>query len=282
MIGVVDSGSTKAHWVFLEQGAKVAEFFTLGLNPNATSGEVLQEEIASVRSKLANANDLTELFFYGSGCFYPHGSAIVKEALNIVFPNTLISVESDLLAAGIALYSNGEGVAAILGTGASCCYFRGGTIVGMAPSLGYILGDEGSGAFLGKRLLKAYFYNHMPADLVADFQQTFDSQKLLFDLYHATSPSGYLASFVTFLVKHKAHPFVDELVFSAFDQFFVYVVNPLCKEYNASELGVVGSIGFEFHDVIKRVTTLHGIRLIAPIQYPMKALLAFHQHQNFA
>jgi len=278
MIGVVDSGSTKAHWVFLEQGVQVAEFFTLGLNPNATSGEVLQEEIASVRSQLASANELTDLFFYGSGCFFPHGSAIVKGVLRINFPNAQISVESDLLAAGIALYGNGEGVASILGTGASCCYYRGGTIVGIAPSLGYILGDEGSGAFLGKRLLKSYFYNHMPADLTADFQQTFDCQKLLFDLYHATSPSGYLASFVTFLVKHKTHPFVDDLVFSAFDQFFVYVVNPLCEEYNTNELGVVGSIGFEFHDVIKRVTKQHGIGLIAPIQYPMKALLAFHQH----
>jgi len=276
MIGVVDSGSTKAHWVFLEGGHRVAEFFTVGLNPNSTSAEVLTAEISSVKLQLSGASKLTALYFYGSGCLYPHGAGIVKEVLIGCFPNVPISVESDLLAAGIALYGDSAGVAAILGTGASCCYYRNGAIVGVAPSLGYVLGDEGSGAFLGKKLLKSYFYNHMPADLIADFHESSDNQKLLFDLYHAASPAGYLASFVPFLVKHRNHPFVDDLVFSAFDQFFVYVVNPLCTTYNSSNLGVVGSIGFEFSDVIKRVTEHHGRGMLNPIQYPIDALIEYH------
>lgn len=277
MIGVVDSGSTKAHWVFLEGGHRVAEFFTVGLNPNSTSADVLMAEISSVKVQLPGDYTLTELYFYGSGCLYPHGAGIVKGVLSLCFQNASISVESDLLAAGIALYGDGAGVAAILGTGASCCYYRNGAIVGVAPSLGYILGDEGSGAFLGKKLLKSYFYNHMPADLIADFQESSDNQKLLFDLYHATSPAGYLASFVPFLVKHRNHPFVDDLVFSAFDQFYVYVVNPLCTTYNSSSLGVVGSIGFEFYNVIKRVTEHHGRGLLTPIQYPIDALIEYHK-----
>ena len=277
MIGVVDSGSTKAHCVFMEEGHLVADFSTIGLNPNSTSAEVLMSEISSVRDRVPNLEKLQTIYFYGSGCLGQHGSGIVKGALIQYFPNSAIFVVSDLVAAGSALYGKGEGVASILGTGASCCYYRGGKVVGVAPSFGYVLGDEGSGAFLGKKLLKAYFYNHMPADLVLDFQETCDNSKVLFDLYHSASPAGYLASFVPFLVNHRDHPFVDELVFKAFDQFFVYVVNPLCSSYKSDTMGIVGSIGYEFKDVIQRVMAAHGVVLKQTIQYPMEELLKFHR-----
>lgn len=277
MIGIVDSGSTKAHWVFLENGQQVAEYFTIGLNPNSISAEAMLHEIRSIRANLSHGDELKELYFYGSGCLSSHGAGIVNGALNLYFPKTAITVESDLVAAGIALYGKGEGVASILGTGASCCYFREGKVVGVAPSLGYILGDEGSGSYLGKRLLKAYFYNHMPTDLAADFQQSCDNQQLLSDLYHSTSPAGYLASFVPFIVKHRNHPFIDELVFNAFNKFFIYLVNPLCATYKSDTVGIVGSVGVEFQDVIRRVVETHGIELKRTIQYPMGELLKLHR-----
>ncbi|SDB84209.1 hypothetical protein [Williamwhitmania taraxaci] len=277
MIGVVDSGSTKAHWVFLEKGQQVAEFFTIGLNPNSTSTDVMLHEIRTIKANMPVEYDLNSLYFYGSGCLGSHGAGIVNGALNLYFPKVDITVESDLVAAGIALYGMGEGIASILGTGASCCYFCKGKVVAVAPSLGYILGDEGSGSFLGKRLLKAYFYNHMPADLVDDFKETCDNKQLLFDLYHSSSPAGYLASFVPFLIKHRGHSFVDDLVFKAFDQFFLFVVNPLCATYKRKNIGVVGSIGFEFQDVIQRAVETHGVVLEQTIQYPMEKLLAFHR-----
>lgn len=276
MIGLIESGSTKAHWLFLENKTVVYEFFTAGLNPNSASLDVLNRELAAVKEGLSATLPVSHLFFYGAGCHGPAGAQTMESILKNHFPNSAISVKSDLVAAGIAIYGEGEGIVGILGTGSSCCYFRHGTIEHIAPSLGYILGDEGGGSSLGRELLRTFAYRLMPDELLRDFLGAFPSEKLVADLYKSSSPAGYLAQFVPFLVSNASHPFVQNLVRSAFDAYLKLQVSPMCEKTNLYTIGIVGSIGTLFSSILKPLARESGIEVATVIQYPISALVNYH------
>ncbi|HUX54335.1 MAG TPA: hypothetical protein VMV56_07975 [Williamwhitmania sp.] len=276
MIGLVESGSTKAHWLFLEGKKVVYEVYTVGLNPHSASLDRMYGEVALVEKGIQKMPAISHLFFYGAGCHAQSGALIVENMLFSHFSTAIITVKSDLVAAGISIYGEGEGVVGILGTGSSCCYFSHGAVEHVAPSLGYILGDEGGGANLGREVLRAYTYNLLPAELSRDFLAAFPSDRIIADLYKSSNPAGYLAQFVPFLVSNIGHPFVQNLVGTAFSQYLRMQVLPICDKSKNSKIGIVGSVGALFSSILEPLTMELGLELTKVVQYPITALVEYH------
>lgn len=278
MIGLVESGSTKAHWLFLDGKKVVHEVFTVGLNPHSVSLDRMNSELALVVKGIQKLPTISHLFFYGAGCHAQLGAQIVENLLLNYFSTAIITVKSDLVAAGISVCGEGEGVVGILGTGSSCCYFRQGAVEYVAPSLGYILGDEGGGANLGGELLRAYSYHLLPAELNRDFLAAFPSDNIIADIYQSSNPAGYLAQFVPFLVSNAGHPFVQNLVGTAFDQYLRMQVLPICEKSNNNKIGIVGSVGALFSSILEPMARELGLELNKVVQYPITSLVEYHTH----
>ena len=276
MIVVVESGATKAHWVFLEGHSVVKHLYTAGLNPNAVSLGQMRKEIAVVQMQAKELPAHLKIFFYGAGCLGEEGAQKLHSALKNHFPDAAISVKSDLVAAGIALYGKGSGVVSILGTGSSCCYYRNGAIQYVAPSLGYLLGDEGGGFSLGKELLNRYAYGLLPLELTEMFAAAFPSDSLVAELYKSPSPAGYLAQFVPFMVNNFQHPYVKQLVKEAFERYIQRQVVPVCTKCGTASIGVVGSVGVLFSTILEPVAAQYGLCVDGFVQYPIDALIQYH------
>ncbi|MGL5318340.1 MAG: ATPase, partial [Bacteroidales bacterium] len=169
MILIADSGSTKTSWALVDQGGMVFEYSTLGINPFFQTSEEIHEDINKNLYPKIKQITVDEIFFYGAGCALPEKKEIVASVLREFYPNAVVYVESDLLGAARSLCKNTPGIACILGTGSNSCFYNGESIVKNVSPLGYILGDEGSGAVLGKLFVADCLKNQMPARIVDRF-----------------------------------------------------------------------------------------------------------------
>ena len=272
---IADSGSTKTDWAYIDQKGERHFFKTAGLNPYFVKSEdfiqLLENELKP------NIGQVKEIFFYGAGCGAPQKKAEVENYLHKVFSTAAIQVESDLLGAARALCLHSDGIACILGTGSNACIYNGKEIVNEASSLGFILGDEGSGSYLGKQLLTAYLYNELPDDLHEKFIKEFavDKASILDHIYRKQFPSRYLASFVGFLAQNKSHKYVSTLVSQSFDLFISRHVKHLYNYHNFT-VGYVGSVAFVFESILKRKTEQHGLKMGEIMNKPIDGLLTFH------
>ncbi len=226
------------------------------------------------------ADEIEEIFFYGAGCSTPTKKAQVESVLKTLFPKAIVEVEHDLLAAARATCLHSPGMVAILGTGANSCRFDGSQIVENIPSLGYLLGDEGSGAYIGRQLLIHFLHQELPADLQEEFASTYPQslEQTLDALYKGTMPSRMLASYMPFMQKNMAHPFIQQLIKEAFSLFFVRYI---CKyhTYSSLPLHVVGSVGYYFHTLLNEVAETHGVKLGTMLRQPIAGLVLFHNPQ---
>jgi Predicted N-acetylglucosamine kinase len=277
MIGLVESGATKAHWVFLEGGNVVYETYTVGLNPNSVPFEKMNAAFVGVKETIQSMAPVTRIFFYGAGCHSQIGAQRVDSLLSSHFPSSIISIKSDLVAAGIAVYGKGSGVVCILGTGSSCCYYSNGTVIYVAPSLGYLLGDEGGGTYLGRELLRAFTYDLLPSELKKSFVAKYPTEEIVINLYKSEAPAGYLAQYVPFLISNYSHPFVQQLVRDAFDRYFQFQVIPLCEKSKEVSIGLVGSVGTLFFPIFESLGVEKGLCITKVVQYPINALIQFHK-----
>lgn len=277
---VVDGGSTKADWLSSRMESDSAPITTRGVNPFLHTKENITDWIRQdLNSKWTDSKGIV-IYYYGAGCSDQKRCALMKNALSAVFPHASIQVEHDLLAAARALCGDAPGIACILGTGSNSCLYNGQEIVDNIPSLGYLLGDEGSGGQLGKFLLRAFYYREMPDQLAADFKETYAKDKVaVWDNIYGGHPNVYLASLAPFTVKHKGHPYIDDLVRRSFRQF---ITSHVVKYTGHGQLpiSVVGSIGIQHRDIMKSV--LSEFELIPGnfIHKPIFALLQYHMGQE--
>lgn len=279
---IADSGSTHTEWALVEtspgEPVVAALYQTIGLNPLYTSPEVMQETLRTVASALTPTPDA--LFFYGSGCSGPR-LAEVERSLHSVFTHTsTVEVCSDLLGACRALYGQeGKGCACILGTGAIAALYDGATDrMHAASSLGYILGDEGSGAYIGRQLLADFLKEQMPLRLREAFREEFGEitpESAIEHTYRLPFPNRYLASFAPFAGRHIAAPYVEGVVFSAFEAFFRRNVMRLPLPAGAS-IAFVGSIAWHLKDRLAVVAASLDFELGRVMQSPMEGLIAYH------
>ena len=277
MILIADSGSTKTDWVLHDGNSIVTRVNTQGLNPTQQSAEDIYKVIsAELDGKIAPDAPAT-IYFYGAGCAYDNANNRMKEALEQYFVTRKINIHSDLLAAARALCGHEEGIACILGTGSNSCLFDGEKITDNTPSLGYILGDEGSGAHLGRQLVSDCIKKQLPSDLRQKFLEEYklDVATILERVYHTPLPNRWLASLTPFLCEHKENPEIKSLLKQCFTQFFQR--NTMVYRRSWLPIHVVGGVGVHFATEIKDTAESLGLSIGNIVESPMAGLIEYHK-----
>lgn len=274
---IADSGSTKCEWCLVSNG-KPKKIITKGISPYFLSGnEIVALVKAELVSKLKQSS-IENVFFYGTGLKDNNNKRVLYSSLKKVFGGAYIEVQTDLLGAARALCKDGKGIACILGTGCNSCYYNGKKVLKNSPGLGYVLGDEGSGAYLGKKVIQHYLYNTFDEELMYAFNKKYNTtaDAILNNVYKQPQPNRYLASFALFLAENRNHYIIENIIEDGLNDFFF---THLCK-YRESWLYPVhfaGSIAFGFKDVIKSLCNSYEMELGGILKQPMDGLVEYHK-----
>ena len=277
MIAIVDSGSTKADWKFLDTNTDITSLSTMGFNPYFHASEKISLELIKAFDGKLNRNEIKKVFYYGAGCSDDLRCSIVAEGLKVVFPKAYIEVKHDILASARATCKDQPGIACILGTGSNSCAYDGVDLTDNITSLGFLLGDEGSGTHLGKLLIQGYFYREFPDDIKKAFEEelSFDKHVFLNKVYNNDSANVYLASFSKFMSNHKNHIYIQNLVNQAFSLFIKRHVRKY-KVHTEVPIHFIGSVAFHFRDILKMVLDERNLELGIVIKKPIDNLVEFH------
>ncbi|REC59325.1 ATPase [Chryseobacterium pennae] len=278
MVAIVDSGSTKSDWVILDDFKKVfLKTETIGFNPNFINRELIAPEIQKNSNLILVKNSITKVFFYGSGCGVEKNRETIEIELKKVFDKAEIIVKEDLMAAAYAAYKGKPAIVCILGTGSNSCYFDGKDVKIELPSLGFLMGDEGSGSAIGKQLVRRYFMKKLPADLHLEFETDYKLtiEDALKNMYHAPRPNAYLADFNKFVVERKDHPYFVNMVFEEMKSFFEYQVMPY-QEANDAEINFIGSIAYYYENILRSVAEELNLNVGHVVQKPIESLVDYH------
>lgn len=276
MMIIVDSGSTKTHWCLIdENGEKLIQ--TLGINPYQMNNEAIQEVLKKELSPYLNGEVVHSVHFYGAGCSTDLKCSLLDNVLQDFFTSANIKVHHDLLGAARALCGREKGIACILGTGCNSCYYDGEAIQDQIHSLGYVLGDEGSGAYIGKLLIRDYYQGTMPLEVHQLFQEEYNPvlENILDRVYNHPQPNRFLASFCPFISTNISHPYLYNLVSSSFDEFFEKHVLRFEKA-KTSKIHFLGSIAFHFSDILKESAKKAGLQIGSIYESPIKGLVDYH------
>jgi len=281
MILIVESGSTKADWVLLDGINIIRSFNTKGWNPIFLSTEEMILRLKSYKELKAVYTKIIEVHFYTPGCSSASSFDILESSLKSFFVNANIIIKTDLYAAARAAY-NGESLfVSIIGTGSNTAFYDGESLNHLKPSLGYVMGDEGSGASLGRLLLRSYLYKNLPSDLYKAFSKkhSISIEIILKSVYKGDNPNQFLASYVPFLVTYKMHPFVKDLVQKEFKYYLETHIlsHPLCYDYSIS---FIGSVAFYFQDIIKTLCKEYNLDVAEFIRFPIHSLINFHTNSK--
>lgn len=276
MIVIADMGSTKTDWSFTDGSTVVKNIQTRGFNPYFFSTEQIID-ILNEDFKGYDLGDVSDLYFYGAGCSNDEKCKSVEDAIQLHFPDTKIEVQHDLLASARALCGKTPGIACILGTGSNTCMYDGTYVIANNPSLGFLLGDEGSGSHLGKELIKCYFYNELPTEMSQKLERTYNISRdmLLDDIYAHASPNSYLATFAKFLIENKENTVIKQIILDSFDEFFRRHIHKY-DSYQKIPVNFIGSIAFYFKDVLQEVAKKHNASVGLVIKAPIAKLIEYH------
>jgi N-acetylglucosamine kinase-like BadF-type ATPase len=277
MILVADSGSTNTNWVVINKKEVITNFITNGFNPYFTKSEEICTELNLKFPDNLKKEEIRKIFFYGSGCSSIELKGIIEIGLNQLFINADIEINHDLLGAARALFINEPGVAVILGTGASTCLYDGKVISSRIPSLGYILGDEGGGDYLGKLFITDLLYGRLPERVNRDFFKKFQlsNSQIMHKIYKEPNPNRFLASFSKFISAHCKDPQINDLIIKSFTDLFL---NNITKYPNIENLKIriTGSIGFYFKNQLKEVARNFNLNIDLIDKSPINRLSQYH------
>ena len=273
---IADGGSTKTEWCLLT-GTKKTTILTQGISPYFLTSSEIQKIIEEKVLPSIGASFPEEIYYYGTGCGSKGNAKLVSNALRNVFPGSHIEVNHDLFGAAKALCGNEKGIACILGTGSNSCYYNGKKIVKNSPGLGYVLGDEGSGAYLGKRVIQHYLYNTFDEDLMYRFQAKFNinAADILEAIYKGPLPNRYMASYTIFLAENRGHYMVENIIEDGFNDFFFNHVYKYRESWTLP-IHFVGSVAYGFRDVLKEMCNGYELHLGKVIRNPMEGLIKYH------
>jgi N-acetylglucosamine kinase-like BadF-type ATPase len=274
---IADSGSTKTEWCLIN-GRSASTFYTQGLSPYFLSAEQIEYIIEEELKPRLKKTDPEEIYFYGTGCSNPDNVKLVKKAIEKVFSNAKVSVDHDLMGAAKALCGNEKGVACILGTGSNSCYYNGKKIIKNSPGLGYVLGDEGSGAYLGRKVIQYFLYNTFDADLMDRFIAKYNtnSDEILTAVYKKPLPNRYLASYAVFLAENRGHYMIENIIEDGFNDFFFNHIYKY-RESWTMPIHFTGSVAYGFKDVLKDMCSSYELQLGKVFKKPMDGLVKFHR-----
>lgn len=273
MMLIADSGSTKTDWIF-EGHDGILNIHTAGLNPVRDSEDVILSVLQEVKEK---TGETESVYFYGAGCIEPF-SETMRRCLRSTFGAETVEVHSDLLGAARALCGKDEGIACILGTGSNSCYCKDGEIVSNVPPLGYILGDEGSGASLGKHLLGDLLKGQMDHYLLDELMERYDVKysDIIDRVYRQPQANRFLASLTYFLAEHREHPQVHKLLVNEFRNFLRR--NVMMYNRNGVQVHFIGSVSVHFETELTEALELEKLRKGSILASPAEKILNYHRN----
>ena len=273
---IADCGSTKTEWCLLN-GKKKTIINSQGMSPYFINGGQMENIIKLEVMPALKKIQVEEIYYYGTGCGNPENLKMVKKALKNTFPGTIIKVDTDVAGAARALCGNEKGIACILGTGSSSCYYNGKRIVKNSPGLGFILGDEGSGAYLGKKVIQYYLYNTFDEDLRSRFDAKFvtNTNEILDAVYKKPLANRYLASFAIFLAENRGHYMIENIIEDSFNDFFYTHIQKYSESWNLP-VHFTGGIAFGFKDVLAQMCDSYKLQLGNILRNPMEGLIKYH------
>lgn len=277
MILIADSGSTKTDWCVVEQGQLVQQIATKGTNPFFQSEEEISNEIANALLPQLKSNTFEAVYFYGAGCAFPDKIEAVHRAISTHLDVINgIEVSSDMLAAARGLCGHQAGIACIMGTGSNSCFYDGKEVVNNISPLGFILGDEGSGAVLGKLLVGDLLKHQLPAALKEKFLTQFDltPADIIDRVYRQPFPNRFLASLSPFLVQNLHEPGIRALVLDSFKAFLRR--NVMQYDYQHSQVHFIGSVAFYYKEVLQQAADEVGVQIGTILKSPMEGLIHYH------
>jgi N-acetylglucosamine kinase-like BadF-type ATPase len=276
VILIADSGSTKCEW-YLLNGERKKRIFTKGISPYFLTREEIIFLLQTDLLPKLKTQKIDEIFFYGTGLKDVNNKLFIKSILKKLFAGSRIEVQTDLLAAARALCKKNKGINCILGTGSNSCYYNGQKIIKNSPGLGYVLGDEGSGAYLGKKVIQYFLYNTFDEELMLAFNKKYGTNdaEILQNVYTQPQPNRYLAAFAIFLAENRGHYMIENIIEDGINDFFF---THLCK-YRESWLYPIhftGGVAYGFRDVIKSLCESYEMELGLVLKQPMDGLVKYH------
>ena len=279
MMLIADSGSTKTDWCLIDNNGERKTVQTIGINPYHMNSAAIKEVLDKELYPFIFPDAVNEIYYYGAGCSTERKCQTIDNVLQDFFTKASIEVHHDLLGAARALCGSEPGIACILGTGSNSCFYDGNDITENVVSLGYLLGDEGSGAHMGKQLITDYFHREIPSDIVADFNEKYNPsvEFILDSVYNQPRPSRFLASFSPFLLENINHPYIKNLVTNSFDEFFRKNVSKY-NNYQNVKINFTGSIAFFFREVLLESARKAGIVPNKIYRSAIEGLIEFHKN----
>jgi glucosamine kinase len=280
MILIADSGSTKTDWRLMDGNSIISMVNTKGFNPYYQQLEEMVTEIESALVPALNTLQVKTIYFYGSGCSTRERQKKISDALTPFFTSAEIFVQSDLIGAARALSGNQPGIVSILGTGSGSCRYDGNQIIENIPSLGFILGDEGSGAWLGKKMVTDFLRGHMPQKSLDTIREKLhiDKEIILEHVNHKPMPSRYLAGFAKFISENIDQTYFYKLIFDSFTAFAEnYIIR--YENYADYQCHFVGSIAWHNQGILENVAKYNGFRIGNIIKSPIDGLTLYHSKQ---
>lgn len=277
MIIIADSGGSKIDWRFIKSDKSIDQAHSPGFNPYYQPIDHLQQIITTELIPKAT-EPVRKIFYYGTGVSSEKNQEMIRSVFLQAFPQAVIEVGWDLLAAARALCGHEAGIACILGTGSNSCLYDGRQIVGNVANLGWILADEGSGAYIGKQFIKDYFRQKMPTELAKQFHARFpwSREEVLEKVYQQERPSAFLASFTRFIFQHLKEPYCYNLIYKSFSDFYENNVMGY-PDYQKYPVHFTGSVAFYFNDILRQAAMDKGIFVKNILEGPIAGLTLYHQ-----
>ncbi|MCU0443904.1 MAG: N-acetylglucosamine kinase [Microscillaceae bacterium] len=279
MVLIADSGATKTDWRLIKNAEHIEAYATAGISPYYQNTDQIKQMLESqLLSQNIDNQGVTNIYYYGTGCSVPDKIAVVHSAISQVFPQAQVEVTHDLLASARALCGHQAGIACILGTGANACFYDGEKIASEENSLGFILGDEGAGAYLGKQLIISYLHKNLPETIYQQFKTTYpqvNRAEVLDRVYKQPYPSRYLASFARFIADHIQEPYFQNLVFKSFIDFLDKYVMVL-PDYQQYPAHFTGSVAYHFQAILQKALQTKKITIGNVLETPIQGLINYH------
>ena len=277
MILIADSGSTKTDWRLMDEGREITRIQTKGFNPYYQQLDEMLVEIETALIPELDTGKVNTIYFYGAGCSTSERQKKISDSLSPYFKKATIFVHSDLVGAARAVSGNQPGIVCILGTGSGSCRYDGENIIENIPSLGFILGDEGSGAWLGKKMVTDFLRGHMPKKSMETIKEKLqiDKETILEHVNHKPMPSRYLAGFAKFISENCDQTYFYQLLF---DSFTAFAKNYITRYQNYDDLTChfVGSIAFHNQEMLHNVASYNGFTIGNVIKSPIDGLTTYH------
>lgn len=280
MILIADGGSTKADWILLNKhGEQVFKTRTEGLNPEILSPELLLSRVESNAEIRACKDSITNVYFYGAGCGTNKLALLLKSIFESFFPIALVEVKEDTFAAVYAVTTK-PGIVCILGTGSNSCYFDGENVDVRIPSLGYILMDEASGNYFGKKLIRDYYYKKMPKSISQKFEEQYNLEADIIkrNIYKEENPNAYLAHFAEFIFKNDRNAYFNKVLHKGIKEFFKNRILTFDEAFKVP-IHFVGSIAFFGQDILQDVARYHMVELGEVVRRPIDGLINYHKNK---